>query len=658
MRFLYTWLARVSLRPKLVGAFLLLALTAAIAGEIGLARFKASDVASDEADVRAIRQERALYDVTTHFLMARDTLALADRELSLVDTGLDTLATIVPDATARVRLDRVRQLARDYAAAPDAASRKRAEGAMMTALAAFREMADSEAMTASRNAETATRRAVNAFMVSGLVVVVLSVVLGFGLAAHIAAPLQRLGEMAEAMATGRTPRGKLRITSRDEIGLVGYSMDRQFQAAQEMAAIADRIASGDMTNEIKVRGDEDHFMLAFARLQETVAALTSETIRLMEAARAGNLRQRGNASRFAGGYRELINGFNATLEAVIAPMNEAAQVLDRLAQRDLTTEMRGAYAGDHARIKDAMNKAIGEVSRALGTIGEHARTLAAHAEQLSVVSGHMGTAAERTNTQASTASAASEQVSQNIATVATGTEEMSASIREIAANAAEAARVAVDAREDAAVTNRLVITLGESTAEIGEVLKLITTIAQQTNLLALNATIEAARAGEAGKGFAVVASEVKELAKQTARSTDEIAAKIATVQESARAAVDAMARIGKTVTRISDIQGTIASAVEEQTATTNEMNRNVTEAAKGAMEIAASVSALAQAAQETTTGAQQTRDAAEELTRMAAGLTDLVAQFRLATIAPATAGAGPPPLPARFRRPARHSLGK
>lgn len=169
--------------------------------------------------------------------------------------------------------------------------------------------------------------------------------------------------------------------------------------------------------------------------------------------------------------------------------------------------------------------------------------------------------------------------------------------------------------------------LGESSAEIGNVIKVINSIAQQTNLLALNATIEAARAGEAGKGFAVVANEVKELAQETAKATEDIRRRIQAIQSDTEAAVSAITEISRIIAQINDTQSTIASAVEEQTATTNEMGRNVTEAATGSNDIAENITGVARSASETTTAAATTSQAAEELARMAAELQQLVGQF-------------------------------
>ncbi len=268
------------------------------------------------------------------------------------------------------------------------------------------------------------------------------------------------------------------------------------------------------------------------------------------------------------------------------------------------------------------------LKRVENSLEQTAHTLASAAEELTSVSQQMAANAEETAAQANVASAAAEQVSRNVATVSTGAEEMGSSIKEIAKNANDAARVATSAVKVAEKTNATVAKLGESSAEIGNVIKVITSIAQQTNLLALNATIEAARAGEAGKGFAVVANEVKELAKQTAKATEDISRKIEAIQKDTKGAVEAIGQIGSIITQINDIQNTIASAVEEQTATTGEISRNVAEAAKGSSEIARNITGVAEAARSTTEGAANTKSSADELSRLAVDLQKLVAQFK------------------------------
>ena len=205
---------------------------------------------------------------------------------------------------------------------------------------------------------------------------------------------------------------------------------------------------------------------------------------------------------------------------------------------------------------------------------------------------------------------------------------MGASIREISQNATEAAQVAAEAVTLAATTSVTMNKLGESSTEIGNVIKVITAIAEQTNLLALNATIEAARAGELGKGFAVVASEVKDLAQETARATEDISRRVEAIQADTGTAVTAIEEITRVIARISDFQTTIASAVEEQTATTGEMNRSVGEAATGTGEIAENITGVADAARITSEGVTETQQATADLARMSTDLRALVATFR------------------------------
>jgi len=246
--------------------------------------------------------------------------------------------------------------------------------------------------------------------------------------------------------------------------------------------------------------------------------------------------------------------------------------------------------------------------------------LASSSEEMITTSGQISANADVTTTQANSAAGTAEQINDNVQAVSSGIEEMGASIKEIAKNATDAARVADEAVRIAEGTNTTISNLGSSSSEIGKVIKVITGIAQQTNLLALNATIEAARAGEAGRGFAVVANEVKELAKETARATEDIGQKIEAIQVGVKGAVDGIGRISEVIHHISQVQGSIASAVEEQTITTNEMGRRVAEAASGTTEVASNITGVAEAANSTSSGVGSLRQAAGELAKLAADL--------------------------------------
>jgi methyl-accepting chemotaxis protein len=345
------------------------------------------------------------------------------------------------------------------------------------------------------------------------------------------------------------------------------------------------------------------------------------------------------------GMASLLWVFHRQLGRVVTRYTEALRHRD---PKDLTFRIEPQGVEELHVLAEAFNRQSAEVASVIAAIGENATSLAGSSEELSAVAQQLGASAEETSVQSTTASAAAEQVSANVSTVASGAEELSASIREIAGSAVEAARVASEAAATAETTTGTVAKLGESSAEIGEVIKVITSIAEQTNLLALNATIEAARAGDAGKGFAVVANEVKELAKQTAEATDDIAGRVTTIQGDAEAASRAIAEITEVIGRINEIQANIASAVEEQTATTNEIGRSVTEAATGATEIAANVAHVASAAEGTSSGASNTLDAARDLARMAEQLRGLVGQFVVErTYAPVPVPASVAPLEVR-----------
>ncbi len=350
----------------------------------------------------------------------------------------------------------------------------------------------------------------------------------------------------------------------------------------ELVAYVTQIANGDLTATMAKASDKDQIHEWLVLMKQNIHALVADTNMLAAAAVEGRVGAHADASQHAGEYRKIIEGVNHMLEAVAAPLKATA---------------------------------------------ENASTLASSSEELTAVSQQMAGNAEETAVQANIVSAASEQVSRNVASVATATEEMQASIREIAKNANDSAHVAKNAVVVAHSTNETMKKLGESSQEIGNVIKVITSIAQQTNLLALNATIEAARAGEAGKGFAVVANEVKELAKQTAKATEEISQKIEAIQGVTKGAVTAIEEIGTIINQINDISNSIASAVEEQTVTTNEIGRSVTEAAQGVNDIAKNISGVATAAKNTTQGANDTKTASLELSEMAARLQASVAKF-------------------------------
>lgn len=261
---------------------------------------------------------------------------------------------------------------------------------------------------------------------------------------------------------------------------------------------------------------------------------------------------------------------------------------------------------------------------------EASQNLAAAAEELLSVSGNMAASAEETASQARNAGTAAEEVSSGVQTISASIDEMSASIKEITNATVDSSKKNNEALGLAGSANEVITTLGESSTDIGNVIKVITSIAQQTNLLALNATIEAARAGEAGKGFAVVANEVKELAKQTAQATEDISKKIETIQGDSQSAVSGIGDISTSIETLNNIAGNIAASVEEQAGVTNEVSRVVSESMQAVQSIAQNVNEVSEAAANTGAGAQQTQQAAQQLNDIANNLASLVKRVQVA----------------------------
>ncbi len=261
-------------------------------------------------------------------------------------------------------------------------------------------------------------------------------------------------------------------------------------------------------------------------------------------------------------------------------------------------------------------------------IAEAATQLAAASEELNASSTQMVQNSAQTNAQANSAAKSADDVAKGVLLVSNNTEQLQVAIKEISKNASEASTMTNLTKQEAHATNLTIQKLGESSQEIGNVIKVISSIAQQTNLLALNATIEAARAGDAGRGFAVVANEVKELAKQTARATEEITSKIGAIQGDSADAVKAILKIGTSIEKLNGISISIAASVEEQSATSEEVARVVRESSGGVKGIAGNIKSVSEAAHHTSVGAEQIQDASRSLHDLANRLQQIVKRLK------------------------------
>ena len=368
-------------------------------------------------------------------------------------------------------------------------------------------------------------------------------------------------------------------------------------------------------------------------------AVERELVHLVQAFSAGTLQARAGLDGASGRERKVLGNVNHLLDAVTRLVSAREEMIQQLLC-DTGTLVRATesgqlaqridadrYRGDCHRIVERINQTLDIVTKPLEQVSENASALASCSEALNVASQNMVSNAHETATQAAAVAASSELVSANVEVVAAGAEEMQTSIREIARNASESARVAREAVRMAEGANGTISKLGDSSTEIGKVIKVITSIAQQTNLLALNATIEAARAGEAGRGFAVVAKEVKELAKETAKATEDISHKIEAIQGDTQGAILAIGKITEIINSINEIANSIAAAVEQQATTTSAIGHHVNDAATGSGEISRTISLVAAVAKDATAGANDTQEAARALSRMAADLQSVLARF-------------------------------
>ncbi|WP_298805161.1 methyl-accepting chemotaxis protein [uncultured Pseudokineococcus sp.] len=478
--------------------------------------------------------------------------------------------------------------------------------------------------------------------------------------------LQRIGTIGDMRAL----LGDERVAVRDAVIAVDRAgaeaaLDRVGELQVQFDTAAAEVRAGELTDEqrtaldeavagfdgyvdlvettlgpLAVAGDDEAWLAAN---DEQVAPLIETTSAAVDDLRADVLAEaRASADDLAGEQRLVqvlvavlvVGGTALAVTAAVlisrgieGGMRDVRDVALALADGDLTKASGYGSRCELGEMSAAMDTAVQNLRGVMREVAASADAVAASSDELSSSSARIAESSEATSGRATVVSSAAGEVTRSVVTVASSSEQMGASIREISSNADEAARVAAEAVRAVADTSATAVRLGESSQQIGEVVKLITSIAEQTNLLALNATIEAARAGAAGKGFAVVAAEVKDLAQETARATEGIARQVDGIQGDTAGIVDAIGRIGAVIEQIDSYQTSIASAVEEQTATTNEMVRSATEAASSSAEIAATIEDVSSAAAVTSDSLTQTRTTVDGLARRAAVLRGTVGRF-------------------------------
>lgn len=350
----------------------------------------------------------------------------------------------------------------------------------------------------------------------------------------------------------------------------------------EVTEVATAMAAGDLRNDITELKTDDEL----GRLSSALALMIKNLRALIRDIR-------DNTSSVTSSSEEL--------SATSIQMRETASTMSSVSLESVATT-------------EDLNSNIQTVASAIEQSATNIRQVVNASEHVEQSVQTLDRAASQVSGNLQTIASATEEMSASVSTVATAMEEMSSSLNEVSKNALQAAQVAGKANDTASTTRKTVDTLGESAVQIGNVVELIKSIASQTNLLALNATIEAASAGEAGKGFAVVANEVKELAKQSADATEEIRQRIEEMQRNTTEAISAITEISDIISEINTINSTIASAVEEQTATANEISRSITDAAQASTDVSKYVQEAATQANEVTQQAKRANESVVQIT--------------------------------------------